>query len=80
MGKPRPTLSLASLELREARLQSREKRLMNKQDTETFERLTNSLELILNAMDASTEMVLILHKEVQQLKAKVAYLMGDTYQ
>jgi hypothetical protein len=31
-------------------------------------------------MDASTQMVLILHKEVQQLKAQVAYLMGDTYQ
>ena len=53
---------------------------MSKQDTETLDRLTKSLECVLAAMEASTDMVLILHKEVLMLKAKVAYLMGDTYQ
>ena len=53
---------------------------VSKQDTETLDRLTQSLEYTLKALEASTDMVLILHKEVLILKAKVAYLMGDTYQ
>ena len=53
---------------------------VSKQDIETVERLTQSLEYVLKALEASTDMVLILHKEVMVLKAKVAYLMGDTYQ
>ena len=53
---------------------------MNHPDTDTFDRLTKSLEHMVKAMDASTKMVLILHEQVQQLKAQVAYLMGDTYQ
>lgn len=53
---------------------------MNQKDTETLDRLTQSLEYTLKALEASTDMVLILHKEVMVLKAKVAYLMGDTYQ
>lgn len=53
---------------------------MSKQDIDTVERITQSLDYVLKALEASTDMVLILHKEVLILKAKVAYLMGDTYQ